>query len=44
MAIEKDSFNLEELKEFKNKYFDLKDGKSTERVVDFIKNLILNIN
>lgn len=44
MAIEKDSFNLEELKEFKNKYFDFKDGKSTERVVDFIKNLILNIN
>ncbi len=39
-VIENYCFNIDELKEFKNKYFDFKDGKSTERVVDFIKNLI----
>lgn len=39
-SIKENCFNLEELKEFKNKYFDFKDGKSTERVVEFIKSLI----
>ena len=39
-SIKENCFNLEELKAFKNKYFDFKDGKSTERVVEFIKSLI----
>lgn len=39
-AIKENCFNVEEVRAFKNKYFDFKDGRSTERVVEFIKSLI----
>lgn len=39
--IKNDKFPIERIKEFKSKYFDYKDGKSTQRVSEFIKSLIL---
>ena len=38
--IENDNFPIDKIREFKNKHFDYQDGKSTQRVSDFIKSLI----
>lgn len=36
-AIQEDNFPMDKIEKFKNKYFKYQDGKSTERVVEFIK-------
>lgn len=38
--IKNDKFPIDKIKEFKDKHFDYKDGKSAQRVSEFIKNLI----
>lgn len=39
-SIKNNKFNLSDINEFKNKYFDYQDGMSTERVSNFIKSLL----
>lgn len=39
-AIKKKNFKLDEIEKFKEKYFKYQDGKATQRVVDFIENII----
>ena len=38
--IKKNKFNLSDISNFKNKYFDYQDGMATERVSNFIKSLL----
>ena len=38
-AIKENDFNIENIKKFKSKYFKYTDGKSCDRVVDFIKEI-----
>ena len=41
-AIQQQNFDLKKLQHFYENYFDYRDGKSTQRVVDFIEQFILN--